>query len=526
MTHRAFVRVLSPLAATGAILLLALSASAAGGPTVQPNGQVNTDKTATRTHDAPSLAVNPANPTQIAMGEIDLQRGQCLTHISSDAGHTWSAGASPQNSEYVNCGPQNGNLYNTGASTQLVYDRQGTLYYAFAAARAGDGDSRSILLGKSTDNGKSYTTTVVYQATTSADPTKADVNYHASVAVDLDSPTRVYVGWARTYNFDANKLDAGVVAASSDGGKTFGSPVDVGFPAQDVSLVVSKGNLIAVSRESTPFPPPAPPKLYAAKSTDHGKTFTNKVVDPGSKRSSSPVAAVDPTNGTIVMAWYDNHLAAPKTVQDNVLVKSSADGGTSWTDSVPVSLVTYTAGRNINQLYPALAFAPNGRLDVAWYDYRNDPFEVPADVGMSNLGKIADVYQASSTNDGKSFGPAIRLSDHPIDRRIGTWNGQYFFVIPPAIASANNMVYAAWSDTRNGNTDTQAQDIFFTRGDLAPAAATASSGVDWRVVLLAVEVLLLGLGLGLLIATLWMRRRRAPIETPVETRTPAGTPSR
>ena len=263
-----------------------------------------------------------------------------------------------------------------------------------------------------------------------------------------------------------------------------------------------------------------------AKSIDHGKTFTNKVIDPGAVRSSSPVAAVDPTNGTIVMAWYDNHLAAPKTVQDNVLVKSSTDGGTSWSDSVPVSLVALTPGRNINQLYPALSFAPNGRLDVAWYDYRNDPFEVPTGARMSTLGKIADVYQASSTNDGKSFGPAIRLSDHPIDRRIGTWNGQYFFVIPPAIASANSVFYAAWSDTRNGNTDTQAQDIFFARGDLAAAPVATSSGVDWRVVLLAVEVLLVGLGLGLLIATLWMRRRRAPIDAPVETRTPAGTPSR
>ncbi len=44
MRHRAFVRVLSPLAATGAILLVALSASAAGGPTLQPNGPVNADK--------------------------------------------------------------------------------------------------------------------------------------------------------------------------------------------------------------------------------------------------------------------------------------------------------------------------------------------------------------------------------------------------------------------------------------------------------------------------------------------------
>jgi hypothetical protein len=122
----------------------------------------------------------------------------------------------------------------------------------------------------------------------------------------------------------------------------------------------------------------------------------------------------------------------------------------------------------------------------------------------------------------------VRVTDHPIDRRIGTWNGQYFYVIPPAVASANQGFIAAWSDTRNGNPDTQAQDIFAARV-IVPAAAAggAANGPDSRALLLGLELLLAGAGIGLLVAALVMRQRTRPgAPAPQETRTPVTTASR
>ena len=516
-------------AAVGATVIFSLSALAASGPTVEPNGLVNLDSAPTRTHDAPSLAISPKNSNLVVMGEVDLQHGRCLTHVSHDGGHTWSEGGSPQNSEFANCGPQNGNNFNTGTRTALAFARDGTLYYAFAAARVGDGDSRSILLGKSTDNGMTYTTTVVYQATAAADPNKADVNYLPAVAVDPDNAKRVYVAFARTYNFSQNKIDNGFVAASDDGGASFGAPVDVGVAAREVSLAVSKGNVLAIFAESTPFPPPGPAKLYASVSNDHGKTFTPKVITVAAARVSTPKATIDPTNGTVVIAWYDNHLAKPSTVEDDVFAKASSDGGKSWGKTVRISPSHGGMGQNVNQLYPAINAAPGGRIDVVWYDYRNDPFPIPSGARASYLGSVADLYAASSTDDGKTFTAAVRLSDHPIDRRIGTWNGQYFFVIPPAVVSTNQGFIAAWSDTRNGNPDTQAQDIYSAKVDVptAPLGAGAQNGPDLRALLLGLELLVVGAGIALLVAALVLRRRLPPpTPTPVEQATPASTQSR
>ncbi len=514
------------LIAIGAVVGISLSAAAKSVATVQPNIQVNLDSSPTRTHEAPSLAVSPKDSNTIVLGEVDLQNRKCLTHISTDGGHTWADGASPQNSDYVNCGPQNGNFFNTGSSTFLAYDAEGTLYYAFAAAKADDGESRSILLGKSTDNGRSFSAAVVYKATGSTDPLKADVNFQPVLTIDPDTklPHRIYVGFRRTFDFDLNKLDMGFAATSQDGGATFGDPVEVGVPARNLSLVVSKGNLLAFFAESTPFPPPGPAKVYMAKSTDHGKSFTTTVIEGGAKRISSPAAAVDSTNGAIVIAWYDNHLAKPSTVQDDVLAKHSTDGGNSWSSSVLVSPSHPSGQQNVNQLYPTISAAPNGRVDVVWYDYRNDPFPIPDKARASYLGQIADVYAASSTDDGSSFSDAVRVTDHPIDRRIGTWNGQYFYVIPPAVVSSNSGYFAAWSDTRNGNPDTQAQDIFTSRVDVPVAAAAATSaGPDLKVAIIGAELLLLGIGIGLLVAALRLRRRaptgpQTPVQEPAHTR--------
>jgi hypothetical protein len=517
------------MAATGAVFAFAGSAAAASGPTVEPNGLVNLDSAPTRTHDAPSLAVSPKNSNLVVMGEVDLQHGRCLTHVSHDGGHTWSDAGSPQNSDFVNCGPQNGNNFNTGTRTALTFARDGTLYYAFAAARASDGDSRSILLGKSTDSGMTYTTTVVYQATASPDPNKPDVNYLPTVAVDPDNAKRVYVAFARTYNFALNKVDNGFVAASDDGGATFGTPVDVGVAAREVSLAVTKGNVLAIFAESTPFPPPGPAKFFASISKDHGKSFNPKVITVGAKRVSTPKAAVDPTNGTVVIAWYDNHLAKAGAVQDDVFAKASSDGGNSWGKTVRISPSHAGMGQNVNQLFPAISGASSGRIDVVWYDYRNDPFPIPSGARASYLGSVADLYAASSTDDGKTFTSAVRVTDHPIDRRIGTWNGQYFYVIPPAVASTNQTFVAAWSDTRNGNPDTQAQDIYAAKVEVpaAPLAGSASNGPDLRALLLGLELLVVGAGIALLVAALVVRRRipRAT-PSPVEQTTPAPTRSR
>lgn len=115
------------------------------------------------------------------------------------------------------------------------------------------------------------------------------------------------------------------------------------------------------------------------------------------------------------------------------------------------------------QKWPRMSVAPGGRIDVAWYDYRHGSQDTPADDVEFFLGDANDVYLASSEDGGRSFGENERMTRASIDRTRGTYNVQYFAEVPPALASGEDHAYVAWSDTRLGNDDNGAQDIFVAR---------------------------------------------------------------
>ncbi|MGH9282858.1 MAG: hypothetical protein ACRD0S_07965, partial [Acidimicrobiales bacterium] len=69
------------------------------------------------------------------------------------------------------------------------------------------------------------------------------------------------------------------------------------------------------------------------------------------------------------------------------------------------------------------------------------------------------------------------------------------------LGSGRAGAYVAWSDTRLGNADTSAQDIFGAVGQIGDD----DSSVEW--IVLGAEIVLIVIGFGLLVAAA-MRRRR------------------
>lgn len=94
----------------------------------------------------------------------------------------------------------------------------------------------------------------------------------------------------------------------------------------------------------------------------------------------------------------------------------------------------------------------------------------------------------------------MRLTDASIDRSIGTYNTQYLVEVPPGLGSSDRRAFVAWSDTRLGNTNTSAQDIFGV-----PIDHGSPASLGWWL-LIGLEVALALAGVGLLLA---VRRRRA-----------------
>lgn len=136
-----------------------------------------------------------------------------------------------------------------------------------------------MYLARSTDSGRSFTTTKVFDAPL-GNPDKG-LNKGPTVAVDRNDSDRVYVGWRQGVFRQATEKLKTNIAASSDGGRTFSPPSDISddrggdYPWMAVD---GEGEVHAVYWARTGFPPvpmdqpnPVRPIRYAA-SSDHGAT--------------------------------------------------------------------------------------------------------------------------------------------------------------------------------------------------------------------------------------------------------------
>lgn len=97
--------------------------------------------------------------------------------------------------------------------------------------------------------------------------------------------------------------------------------------------------------------------------------------------------------------------------------------------------------------------APDGRVEVAFRDTRDDPGH-----------RANDVYVATSHDNGDTWSANTRVTDRPIDRRIGVWSTNFDITSPPGLALAKEYTMLAWDDTRN--TDTSAPDARSLGGGL------------------------------------------------------------
>jgi hypothetical protein len=164
----------------------------------------------------------------------------------------------------------------------------------------------------------------------------------------------------------------------------------------------------------------------------------------------------------------------------------------AWRPSVRVNDTRERDGTT--QYRPAIGVAPDGRLDVAYYDRRADRRDVMNAVSMQ-----------SSTDGGRTFEPRIALSDRAFDSRVGFGSERGMADVGSRIGllpgPARTMV--VWADTRAGTQATGKQDI-------AAAVATFSTGerpIAARGPLRAGGVAAVVIGLALIVFALLARRR-------------------
>lgn len=478
-------------------------------PHVNASVQVTTTPSSVRGHAVPVVAVDPRDSNVIALAEGETRTSRCALHISTDAGASWEEVGSPQPKSDPRC------VRNTeGPIADLTFGSDGTLYYAFPGWKIDDWHSQ-IFVSRSSDLGRTFKTVGLGGEKPVFEKGYAGSNALPVVRVDPSNPKRVYVAWSANYGLwnlegqvpggaDAVRTNfkrRPYLAVSDDGGKTFSPPIDMAGEMKESvtqpSLAVGKGGTVHVffgETQVTEFGEDVKEgHLFHAVSSDGGKSFTQKSVhtQPAGIEFTylnTPSAAVSPSKkGEVYVAWEETGKETPK-----VLFMSSVDDGRTWSAPAKLNSVDPARTWDFQEFNPWISVAPNGRIDAAWYDWRDDITFTP---GPEAKNALQHVYSSSSEDGGKTWSPNVRVTDRAIDRRLSdVWqNGVHG---PVGLASTNEGSYVAWDDSRNAVGESNAQDVYFSRVRLAGDERQSSAAADSASIGTKLQWTLLGLAVG------------------------------
>ncbi len=518
-----------------ALALLAVSISAVAGPVgaqrnteplVTAAAQVTQNPNQVRAHSSPQIARNPKNG-DLVIAETDVFGNPDFgvkIHVSSDEGRSWAAAGDPMMKPFT----WNSDLAINGPYVTMAFDAAGVLYVALSATDPKYGNlprgerPRPIFLARSTDSARSFTTSFVYQP--QEGNAKTVNNRRPMVALDPRNSSNVYVTWIQTSMGDKSRS---MIAASSDGGRTFAAPFELAEPIAQggyqaraavgpdgvVHAIFPGGGFTAQAPPGQPAPQAPVRPVFYRRSADRGRTWSDPVeIDPGSagfSHNRKHLLAADPDSGTLYAVWYGVQNIRPVLGEDtDILMRVSRDGGASWSDVVTIN---DEAGRaNVRHYDPGISIAPNGRVDVAWYDFRDSPQpEADNEAAPFNRGGFQHVYYSSSVDQGRTWSPNLRVSDRLIDRNIGVWSNNVHSHYNVGITSTDDAVYLAWQDSRNGNAVTNAEDVYYAAVYLdSPQVVGGDEGSSVPGWILLGAGTAIGMGVAMLLVFLLARRQQ------------------
>jgi hypothetical protein len=281
----------------------------------------------------------------------------------------------------------------------------GNVYVTFTDFPAVATSTLPIMFSRSTNGGLSFSPPIQLSAT-------GTENQGSEPVVGPNG--EIYVAW---FQFTGPHSSGIVVAKSTDGGLSFGTPV---FAAPATPIGFNSGSMLGNFRVN-----------------------------------SFPRIDVDQSNGNVYIAYASR--PGHGDSGDAFFVRST-NGGATW--SSPLRL-NDDPGDN-DQFFPDIAVNSSGRIMAIWYDKRRDPNNV-----------AMTVYSAVSTDGGISFGPNIAVTPATFPPAVGydpvlnrIYMGDYLDIKAGANASGRtSSFFLAWSDfrrfiTTNGGTRPN-QDVFF-----------------------------------------------------------------
>lgn len=499
---RAFVAIAMLLGGAAALVTAtnegSPSAKVIGGNTPVNSGAPNLADISA--HNSPTLVRNPVDGTNLAIANrIDLPLFSCALHLSFDGGANWAQTPLPVPAgEEPKC-----------YAPDVAFGADGTMHLAFVTLLGTGNVPNAVWMSTSRDGGRTLST-----------PTKVlgPLSFQVRLVADPSVAGRLYLTWLQakataTLAFPEDGYPVQFLL-SEDGGSTWEPPVQVNSSERRrvvaPSLAVGgEGHLytlyLDLGEDKLDYagghggqggePYDGTWSLVVARSTDRGRTWTEEVVEnrvvPTERfvvfLPPAPSLAVDRARGHVYVAFNDG-----RSGDSDVAVWSSSDGGRQWGDRIRVN--DTTEPDRTSQYRPRISVAPNGRLDVIYYDRRSDADNVMNEVSLQ-----------SSFDEGRTFTRSLRLSDKPFSSRFGfgAERGLPDLGSRLGLVSTDKVALGVWSDTRLATEASNKQDLVM---GLAQITGPRRLAGPVRVMLRVVGLTLVVGGFAVLVS--WFNRRR------------------
>jgi hypothetical protein len=436
------------------------------------------------------------------------------TYFSNDGGQTWCCTSTdPDHLGTLIPGVTRltGGVYDAGGDPAVAFDSRGHVFYAgLGFNRTSAPNTVAVNKGTFDAGGALSWGAPVFINPTTAPSTLNDKEW---IAVDshVSSAFRdnVYVTWTR-YKFSggtgAYVQSPIFFVRSTDGGATFSSPKAISgnvlYGQGSRPVVGPDGTLYVFWDGSTRLA--SLNSIYVVKSTDGGATFSSPIAiskltdsavlkNTAFRVNSFPAAAAAP-NGDLYATWTTelqnagtpNYAgdttcapwlgASTATCHSTAVFSKSTDGGSTWSAPAPVFAsgtqvpdgypVTQPNGdvlqepdpaRPVEQIFPAVAVAPNGRVYMSAYaadvisPWQTCAAGPPPPVGRITCDTLGNyIHNARLDYRVRDLTTNVTqtVSTHPINTRNG-FGGGFFGDYTDITVGPDNVFHALYTDSND-----------------------------------------------------------------------------